>query len=485
MRKYLPCFLLLPLLFVNVSNSHDWGDDFAQYLIQTKNILEHKAQSDNGLVFDPAVGRFAVDAYPVGFPLLLLPVVAMTGIAIKPLLILESVFLIALCSLCVLYFRKEFAEWLAWGMVLILAYHPFTIDLKAQILSEIPFTFFLMAVIYQWESVIHSRKNLLITGLLLGFLASIRITGILVAIALLLQSVFQEKDTVTNENKNYSVSRSGILILLASAIFFLLNKLLLPVNMSSFFGFYNAAANEYGMHPLQNLMYYSDQLSMLFILPLPFYEVWKFIVLILVCTGWILTFRKKRSLAEWFSLIYVMTLLFYPYTSGGFRFLFPVFPFLVYYFFSALKYFLSKTKIIRTSVLIPVICIVLLIFPVLGIADKSMNSSSEISGPQMQQSLELFSYLHEFTDSNSIVVFPRARAMVLYGGRRTTYRLNHLTAEENDQLFEKLGVNYLILPMKPRIYNLYDPALNTYYSVNYNKYALAWKNDAFEVYRRN
>ena len=107
-------------------------------------------------------------------------------------------------------------------------------------------------------------------------------------------------------------------------------------------------------------------------------------------------------------------------------------------FFPRWNIFLSKNKIIRTSVLIPVICIVLLIFPVLGIADKEHEFIIGDIRPQMQQSLELFSYLHEFTDSNSIVVFPRARAMVLYGGRRTTYRLNHLTAEENDQLFEKL-----------------------------------------------
>jgi hypothetical protein len=96
----------------------------------------------------------------------------------------------------------------------------------------------------------------------------------------------------------------------------------------------------------------------------------------------------------------------------------------------------------------------------------------------------LFTYIHDYTSKDAVLVFPRARAMALYGERKVTYRLEQLTADENDDLFEQLGVSYLILPVNPRKYGLFDSSLTMYYQANSKKYALAWRNDAFEVYHR-
>ena len=178
-----------------------------------------------------------------------------------------------------------------------------------------------------------------------------------------------------------------------------------------------------------------------------------------------------------------MTLLFYPYTSGGFRFLFPVFPFLVYYFFRV-EIFPFQNKN----------------YPNLRPDSGNLYRVADISSPwNCRQE-------HEFiigdirttnaTESGIIFLkwvyrqqfhccFPKSKSHGWSGGRRTTYRLNHLTAEENDQLFEKTWrqLSFFHWIQENMVCN--DPALNTYYSVNYNAYALVWKNDAFEVYRRN
>ena len=69
----LAILLLLPLFFLNVKTSHDWGDDFAQYLIQAKNIVHHHSQTDNSLIYNGQVNCYSLPAYPVGFPLLLKP----------------------------------------------------------------------------------------------------------------------------------------------------------------------------------------------------------------------------------------------------------------------------------------------------------------------------------------------------------------------------------------------------------------------------
>ena len=49
--------LILPLLFVGVSNQHDWGDDFAQYLFQTRSFVEGQSVATvvNNVDYSPIV----------------------------------------------------------------------------------------------------------------------------------------------------------------------------------------------------------------------------------------------------------------------------------------------------------------------------------------------------------------------------------------------------------------------------------------------
>src|SRR5690349_10934268 len=92
--KILLLVCLLPLLFINVKNSHDWGDDFAQYIIQAKNIIENKPQTENGLVFFSGKPLYAIEAYPAGFPCMIAPVYFMYDLQISPYLIFISLILI-------------------------------------------------------------------------------------------------------------------------------------------------------------------------------------------------------------------------------------------------------------------------------------------------------------------------------------------------------------------------------------------------------
>ena len=131
--------LLFPLLFLGLWNRHDWGDDFAQYLLQAKNMVEGRAQTDNGLVFPPGNEKFAVTAYPVGFPLLLVPVYYLFGTSVKPYFILLSLTLIVSGLLLFRYYRRDFSWITALMMSLWFCYNPFVIEWKWQILSDLPF----------------------------------------------------------------------------------------------------------------------------------------------------------------------------------------------------------------------------------------------------------------------------------------------------------------------------------------------------------
>ncbi len=78
---------LLPLLFFNIKNSHDWGDDFAQYLIEAKNISQGLPLGHSGFVENPNY-ILGPNCYPPVFPL----IIAMTSGDVGFLNVLMSFF---------------------------------------------------------------------------------------------------------------------------------------------------------------------------------------------------------------------------------------------------------------------------------------------------------------------------------------------------------------------------------------------------------
>ena len=70
-------FVLIIMLFVinviTVKNGHNWGDDFSQYIIHAKNILEGKHYNDRIMLKMPII-------YPPGYPLLIAPFIKYGGV---------------------------------------------------------------------------------------------------------------------------------------------------------------------------------------------------------------------------------------------------------------------------------------------------------------------------------------------------------------------------------------------------------------------
>src|SRR5690349_19487285 len=92
--KYLIAALIcLPVFVINIKHSHDWGDDFAQYIHQAKNITTGTSQQQTGYIYIPEFLHLGPPTYPVGFPLLLAPVYAMFGNSVWHFDIYTSFFL--------------------------------------------------------------------------------------------------------------------------------------------------------------------------------------------------------------------------------------------------------------------------------------------------------------------------------------------------------------------------------------------------------
>src|ERR1022692_37270 len=137
-RIYVLLFVLLtPLFMINIRDSHDWGDDFAQYIYQAKNIVEGIPQSEPCYIYDNP--NFASPFHSIGFSLILTPVYYFFGNNIKAFSILLSIILFLFCFAIFVFNRKYFNNLISVLLVLIFVYNPYTLNFKMEIMTDIPF----------------------------------------------------------------------------------------------------------------------------------------------------------------------------------------------------------------------------------------------------------------------------------------------------------------------------------------------------------
>jgi hypothetical protein len=475
--KFVLIVCLLPLLYINVKDSHDWGDDFAQYLIQARNIVEQKPQTENGLIFTADKPLYAIEAYPVGFPLLLAPVYYLFQLQLPPYFILISLILIATGFICYEFFSKQENAIVAFLITMLFCYNPLVIDLKKQILSEIPFTCLLMvSLLWPLTNNYKKRFSWLITGMIFVFLISIRLIGI---IALLAYILFELNKAIrSHSDRVKDISKLSLSVFTTVSLFFILNGLLFPIRPLSLFKFYIDALNSHEVYPGINFDYYFSVLKNFF----PFFgislsPVW----LVIAFTGWLIRFIKFRTLSEYFFPLYLLVIIFYPYARGGYRFLIPLLPLLIfylYYFFNWFFYWFGKKQHKVTPVLLSVV-LAGYILPLYGIIK---NREAREDGPQEIKAVEMFDFLRKFPDEVP-VVFTRSRAMYLYSGHGSMYPL---ITQTNDDAFRDLNKNKNLLVVISTDINshVYDSRLNKFIGEYAESFEMIWTNEEYQVYQK-
>src|SRR5215211_5142411 len=128
-----------------LTRGHEWGDDFAAYIMQAGSILKGTTrefvESNSFTIFESS-NQIGPVAYPWGYPIILTPVYAIKGIhpfALKlPALLFYAGFLI--CLYLLMKQRLTQAETLV--LVSLFAFNPLLLQFLDQILSDIPFLFF-------------------------------------------------------------------------------------------------------------------------------------------------------------------------------------------------------------------------------------------------------------------------------------------------------------------------------------------------------
>ncbi len=118
------------------------GDDFAQYVLHARNLVEGRPYADTGYLFNPLDPWFSPRTYPPGLPLLLAPVYAMAGLDFRAMKVLVALSLGGVLLLLALRARRDLGPAAAYAVVLLVGLHPYLWRFRENVLPDIPFTFF-------------------------------------------------------------------------------------------------------------------------------------------------------------------------------------------------------------------------------------------------------------------------------------------------------------------------------------------------------
>jgi hypothetical protein len=438
----------LPLFWINCGKTHDWGDDFAQYIIQAKNITLHLPQETNGLVFDKKYIPYAVQAYPAGFPLFLARLYYVHGLEPQAYLVILTLVLIILALLIHEYARYYFQTWLSIAIALFIVYNLQTLLLKGQILSEIPFTCLLYGILVL-EKKIKSNKQVIFCGILTGMLLSFRIAGFIIIPALLLSGLLQKEDRKIKTINAIKIILSGLLV------FLLLNLIIVKTDITVFLSFYSLQILNNPSLATINLQNYIDLFATSIGIPQSF--IWiKWILIPIFITGLILL-TKKAETGVFFLWGYLALLLFYPYTSGGFRFIFPVLPLIVISRLYALEYLLSFT--VKNKMIVPILFTGLLLWNI-RVSVKNYPDIKHADGPYDKEARAVFDYIKKQIPQDAVIAFSKPRALHLFTNRSTSYLADRKSPGNSFSSFINNNITYLLYADSSS--SAFDPAIKSY-----------------------
>lgn len=400
-----------------LTRGHEWGDDFASYIMQAKSIWNGTAQEfveANAFTIFESSSQIGPVAYPWGYPLIITPMYAVKGnspLALKlPGLFFFGGFLTCLYLLA----DKRFTRIESLLFVSLFAFNPMLIDFLDQILSDIPFLFFstfaLVLIINE------NKSSTLYYALLGGVIASaffIRTTGILLLASFLTVEAYRLWKNRADHGWFKKRSRDVLIVLAVFALSWGLYALLFPGGGESYFAQYRAFRWE-------TMLGFISGYFQVFSLFFGETTIWKYVYYIL-CIFFLLGVwirRKEEPVFLLFFASWMILLITWPFWQGP-RFIFPLLPVFMYFTFQGIKAAVNKFPEEYHRIgqwLFYGFWILLLGVFLVNSGTRAFNNvrnGRNINGPYDPVSREVYEYFKEETPSESVIVFFKPRAMRL------------------------------------------------------------------------
>lgn len=415
-------FILLISLVLGASiltRGHEWGDDFASYIMQAQSILNGSTdefiEHNTFTIFESSI-QIGPVAYPWGYPLALTPALLLKGVHALTLKLPGLIFFEGFLICLYLLIKTRLTQTESLLLVSLFAFNPTLIRFLDYIISDIPFmfaVFLTLLLIVKLEAGYRTWMYILL-GAAIFAAFFIRTTGIILLSSFLIYQIwlfFQEKERRKEHVKN---------TLLTTAVFtvlWLVSSLIFPNGQGSYLQQLDGLT-------LETLFINIHDYFFLFVQFFGSNPAWTYIYLILAVffmTG-IWTQRKTDQILILFFVLYLATMLIWPEWQG-IRFIFPLLPIFIYFSFNGL---LASVRTLpkkqratgKTGVYLFWLMIAGIFLFDSGIsAYTNLKNERMINGPFDSFSDEMFNYIKADTLDDSVIVFFKPRAMRLFTDR--------------------------------------------------------------------
>lgn len=481
----LSILFFLPLMFLNIRHDHDWGGDFAQYIAQADNIAHFRPMNATGYVYNKDYPSLAPKAYPPGFPLLIAPIARLFGDYIPPYNLFISFLLVLTALFSVLLLRERFGMIVAVSLSLMAFYNPALIVFKSEVMADIPFSLmFIIFILLIVSTTPLSRSRWIWAGIAAGLASITKAAGYSLLVALFIYNLQILITGLINKEKRSTILKSAyyplISLITGSGINLGLNLIFLKGAEGS-----GSYLNTFSLNNLVesiqiNLYNYSEALRGYFT-GLNTHEQWFGLltgsaILTFFITGIIISVSKKPGLMEWVVIVYLGSLLVYPYHHSGFRFLIPVLPLILFYA-ARTVHSLNPGK---GGIVLAVIVSAFMLWDYYPRIREIQSSTSHIQeGPYSDRVINAFRVVKSLTPANALVVFNKPTVLARYTGRRSMTHKPGSTLEEMKAQFAEENPSCFLL------YNgLPDPSLSAFIESEAGNEELIWQDGSFRLYRK-
>lgn len=474
------CALAVVFLLLNIwtlKDGHNWGGDFAQYIRHGQNIAEGRPYADRIELDDRAVS-------PPGFPLILAPFLKVFGLNFIVLKSLNVIFWFLFVFLAYRLMKEDLNPDFTFLGTLIFITSPTFFVFKQNVLSDVPFLFFVTAAVYFFTGFVKAERGRQGGGWFfyaaltcMGYAFLIRWAGVLLFAAAVLYVVFA-KDF---PKKRTLLGISGIFLFClavqslfhSSAVYhaqelhvpfavylplFLKQPSVVFGQMLEFFFPYLALPVVPLIHALKKILTWTGPFLLLVIL-------WR-----------VFKYRRTLNVSRWFCTLYLSGLIVWVLYSGS-RYLLPVIPFVMivgirdYCAFAGR--FRPKTRELWENGLKLFLALVIFNNVVVLVQRFGFNDDMIYAA----QTKEMTQWLRENTGGDDRFMFSKPRVVGLLTGRMGAayYRLEQgpVVCERVD----RFGISYIITTkgIIERIDRDFAACPYTYQKM--------WGNEVYQIYK--
>ncbi len=431
-----------------LTDGHDWGGDFAGYVMQARSIVEGCTQEfveQNRFTIEQSSRRIAPAAYPWGTPVMLVPLYALFGLdmlALKGLNVsCHILFLLALAHLL----RDRHPPPFFVFLISLLAFNPYLILSLDKVLSDIPYLFLATAsvlligrTVVDGRPVISRVSDRVGLGLLMAFSSFIRGTGLVLVVVLAITHAVKaaerllasrgQRDLPPGPANGFARRDRITEYLLVDALPYatflfatlLWNSLLPEGGMSYYLSYYRSISlEEIRFHLGYYLEIFGD-----FFIGLPHRELLYGATMPLLVAGVLENPKRDHHLLSYAFLNWLIHVLWPP--VQGLRYVFPLLPVYLHFVLLGLRWGIqalqgATARVVRVLTLCLGILVLVQFAGFLFHHAKENLSKGRLAGdgPYAPHSQEMFAFVRQEIEKEAVVVFFKPRVMRMLTDRQS------------------------------------------------------------------